>query len=121
MIDAILRLPGFDMLGRPVIETIIRRSSVRSFEPGQLVIEAGVVPEALFARIEGGLIGASGMTAPTVFDAPGLLFGLGVREDHRAGPDGYSALAIAKPHIFTIAREFPEFVISISDHLAGRR
>ena len=62
-----------------------------------------------------------GSAAPPVFDAPGLLFGLALREDHRAGRQGYAALAIAKPHIFTIAREFPEFVISIHDHLTGRR
>ena len=36
-----------------------------------------------------------------------------MREEHRAGPAGLTALVIAKPHVFTIAREFPEFIVSL--------
>jgi hypothetical protein len=53
-----------------------------------------------------------------VFDAAGLLFGLAAARDYVAGPDGLEALVIAKPHVFTIARECPEFVVGLRD-LAG--
>jgi hypothetical protein len=97
------------------------RSSVRRFAAGQLVIAAGTVADTLLARLEGELVDPRGEAAPPVFDAPGLLFGLAVREDYRAGPAGFAAVAIAKPHIFTIAREFPAFIVSLHDHLGGRR
>lgn len=113
MIDVLRRLPGFDALDAETIAIIVARSAVRRFTPGQLVLPAGEVAESLLARIEGELVDAHGRAAPPVFDAPGLLFGLAAREEHRAGPDGLTALVIAKPHVFTIAREFPEFIVSL--------
>ena len=113
MIDALRRLPGFDALDPDAIAMIVARSTVRRFAPGQIVLPRGEVAESLLARIEGNLIDASGRAAPPLFDAPGLLFGLAVREEHRAGPAGLTALVIAKPHVFTIAREFPEFIVSL--------
>lgn len=113
MIEALQRLPGFDALDRATIEMIAARSTVRRFEPGQLILAAGDVAETLLACIEGSVTGMGGSAAMPVFDAPGLLFGLPAREEYRAGPAGLSALQIAKPHAFTIAREFPEFIVSL--------
>lgn len=113
MIEALQRLPGFDALDRATIALIVARSTVRQFDPGQLVLAAGDIAETLLACVEGTVTGADGTVAPRVFDAPGLLFGLAAREEYRAGPAGLSALQIAKPHAFTIAREFPEFVVSL--------
>ena len=113
MIDVLRRLPGFDSLDADTIAMIVARSTVRQFAPDQVVLPHGEVAESLLARIEGDLVGASGRAAPPLFDAPGLLFGLAVREEHRAGPAGLTALVIAKPHVFTIAREFPEFIVSL--------
>ena len=79
-----------------------------------MVVPAGVVAEALLVVIEGGAE-VGGAPAPVVFDAPGLLFGLAAGADHLAGPDGLEALVIAKPHVFTIARECPEFVVGLRD------
>lgn len=121
MIDALRLLPGFDALDAETIATIVARSGVRQFAPGQIVLRQGEVAETLLARIEGELVGASGRAAPPLFDAPGLLFGLAVREEYRAGPAGLTALAIAKPHVFTIAREFPEFIVSLIDNGATAR
>lgn len=88
-----------------------------AFAPGKVVIPAGTVGDALFVVTAGGAETA-GKPAPLVFDAPGLLFGLAARADYSAGPGGLDALVIAKPHVFTIARECPEFVVGLRD-LAG--
>ncbi len=115
MIERLRRLPGFDRLDDAALAVILARATVRSFAPGQLVFAAGSSADILLARIGGGLVGVSGKAAPPVFDAPGLLFGLAVEEDYLAGSEGLEAIAIAKPHVFTIAREFPEFIVSLMD------
>jgi len=121
MIDALRRLPGFDMLDEQVLETIAARSPVRRYAPGQIVLAGGTVAETLLGAIEGAMIGPDGQPAPPVFDAPGLLFGLAAPGDVIAGPEGLSAIAVAKPHVFTIAREFPEFVVSLIQRNEPRR
>lgn len=100
---------------------IAQHARARSFAPGRLVQSAGVVPDALFVIVSGGAL-AGGAAAPVVFDAPGLLFGLATPDAHVAGPDGLEALVIAKPHVFTIARECPEFVVGLRNlaERAGR-
>jgi hypothetical protein len=87
---------------------------------GKVVLPGGVVPEALFVVVAGNAV-VDGASAPVVFDAPGLLFGLAARAEHAAGPDGLEALVIAKPHVFTIARECPEFVVGLRDLADGGR
>jgi len=98
---------------------IATHARMRSFPAGRLVIAAGTVAEALFVRIEGGAE-IDGAPAPAVFDAPGLLFGLAAAADYVAGPEGLEALVIAKPHVFTIARECPEFVVGLRSLAAPR-
>ena len=93
---------------------IARHARVRSVAAGKLVTPKGVAPDALFVIVAGGAV-ADGAPAPVVFDAPGLLFGLATAADHLAGPEGLEALVIAKPHVFTIARECPEFVVGLRD------
>ncbi len=116
MIDKLRNLPGFERLSDAALTLIVARSAVRRYAPGQIVLATGAVAEMLLGCIEGGIVDAGGTPTLPVFDAPGLLFGLAAREDYRAGPDGLSALVIAKPHVFTIVREFPEFVVSLLRH-----
>jgi signal-transduction protein with cAMP-binding, CBS, and nucleotidyltransferase domain len=97
---------------------IARHARARAYDPGRTVIHSGQVAEALFVTVAGGAE-AAGIAAPPVFDAPGLLFGLAAAADHLAGADGLQALVIAKPHVFTIARECPEFVVGLRE-LADR-
>lgn len=115
MIDRLRALPGFDRLDDDALGVIAARATVRSFAAGQLVFAAGQVADVLLAATAGRLVGTSGTVAPPVFDAPGMLFGLAVPEDYLAGPEGFEAIAVAKPHLFTIAREFPEFVVSLME------
>lgn len=114
----VLRAAGpFQRLEDAELLLIARHARPRAFAPGKVVIPAGTVGEALFVVAAGGAETA-GAPAPVVFDAPGLLFGLAARADYVAGPEGLEALVIAKPHVFTIARECPEFVVGLRD-LAG--
>jgi len=93
---------------------IARHARHRTFAAGKVVIPAGVVADALFVALSGAAE-VDGVAAPVVFDAPGLLFGLGARADYVAGAEGLETLVIAKPHVFTIARECPEFVVGLRD------
>lgn len=93
---------------------IARHCRPRRFEAGKVVLPAGVVAETLFVVTDGRAL-ADGRSAPVVFDAPGLLFGLAAAADYVAGPQGLDALVIAKPHVFTIARECPEFVVGLRE------
>jgi hypothetical protein len=117
MINVFRGLPGFDRLSDPALELIIARSSLRQFLPGQIILPGGFVPDRLYCCVEGAAEGIDGMT---VFDVPGLLFGLATSEDVLAGPAGLSAVVIAKPHLFTIVREFPEFIVSILHHAEAK-
>lgn len=110
-----LRAAGpFQRLDDAELLLIARHARLRAFAPGKVVLPAGILPDALFVAPQGG-VQTAGVAAPVVFDAPGLLFGLAVRSDYLAGPDGVEALVIAKPHVFTIARECPEFVVGLRD------
>jgi len=110
-----LRAVGpFQRLEDTELLLIARHARPRAFAAGKVVVPAGVVAEALFVVTQGGAE-VDGAPAPAVFDAPGLLFGLAAGADHVAGPDGLHALIIAKPHVFTIARECPEFVVGLRD------
>jgi hypothetical protein len=110
-----LRTAGpFQRLEDTELLLIARHARHRAFAPGKVVIAAGAVADALFVVLSG-TAEVAGAQAPVVFDAPGLLFGLGARADYVAGPEGLETLIIAKPHVFTIARECPEFVVGLRD------
>lgn len=113
-LSALRAVPPFDRLEPGELRLIAGHSRLRTFAAGQVLIPAGAAAETLFVRVDGGAV-TGGASAPAVFDAPGLLFGLAARADYVAGPDGLAALVIAKPHVFTIARECPEFVVGLRD------
>ena len=114
-----LRAVGpFQRLEDSELLLIAQHARPRTFPAGKVVLPFGAVADALFVPVEGAAL-IDGAAAPAVFDAPGLLFGLAARADYVAGPDGLNVLMIAKPHVFTIARECPEFVVGLRD-LADR-
>lgn len=114
-----LRAVGpFQRLEDSELLLIAQHARPRVFPAGKVVLPVGAVADALFVPVEGAAL-IDGAAAPAVFDAPGLLFGLAARADYVAGPDGLNVLMIAKPHVFTIARECPEFVVGLRD-LADR-
>lgn len=111
---ALRGVPPFPRLDDLELLLLAQHARRRAFAPGRIVLAAGSVAEHLFVAIGGGTL-VDGAPAPKVFDAPGLLFGLAAGADHVAGPDGLTALVIAKPHVFTLARECPEFVVGLRD------
>lgn len=84
-----------------------------------MLLPAGQVAEMLFVVVEGEVLTDAG-PAPAVFDAPSALFGVPARSDYRAGPAGVAALCLAKPHLFTIARECPDFVVGLATEIQER-
>lgn len=102
----------FDRLGESELLLIARHTRYRAYAPGAILIEGGSAAEKLFVTVEGHAETATG-PLPAMFDAPSILFGLAVRADHRAGPKGLGALILAKPHVFTIARECPDFIVGL--------
>lgn len=109
---ALAAVAPFDRLEPGELRLIAEHARLRAFPAGQVLIHAGATPELLFVRLEGGAV-AGDIVAPAVFDAPGLLFGLAARSDYVAAAEGLTALVIAKPHVFTIARECPELVVGL--------
>jgi CRP-like cAMP-binding protein len=115
---ALQAAPPFRALDPAELLLIASHARFREFDAGQLILKAGAVSDTLYVRAAG-VATAAGRPAPAVFDAPGLLFGLAASADHIAGPDGFRALVLAKPHVFTIARECPEFVVALRDTADG--
>jgi len=117
---ALRPIAPFDRLTEGELLLVARHARLRRFEPGSVLLPAGHVADMLFVVIEGGVSNAGG-PAPAVFDAPSALFGLPVRSDYRAGAQGANALCLAKPHLFTIARECPDFIVGLAVATAGDR
>lgn len=113
---ALARIKPFDSLTENELLLVAQHSRSKFFDAGATVIEAGTVSEMLFTRIEGGIL-ASGQRGPDIFDAPSVLFGSPTRRDYCAGPDGAQLLSLSKPHLFTIARECPDFIVGLKDAL----
>jgi hypothetical protein len=103
----------FHLLDESELLLIARHARQRRFDPGAVLLAAGSVAEFLFVGCEGDALTPLGPAVP-VFDAPSVLFGLPVRADHHAGPQGFTALCLAKPHLFTIARECPDFIVGLA-------
>ncbi|MBX3485387.1 hypothetical protein [Phenylobacterium sp.] len=111
---ALRGLEPFSRLDDAELLLIAAHARLRSYPAGRVILPAGQVAEVLVAQLSGAAR-AGEAAAPPVFDAAGLLFGLAAARDYVAGPEGLEALVIAKPHVFTIARECPEFVVGLRD------
>lgn len=104
----------FELLTERELLVVAARARMRDFGPQAVLLGEGSIAETLFVTV-GGSVEAQGRAAPRVFDAASLLFGRAVRADHVAGPEGAVALCLAKPHLFTIARECPDFVVGLTE------
>lgn len=117
---ALRKTAPFDTLAEGELVLVARQVRFRRFDPDAVLLPAGGVADMLFVVIEGEALTDSG-PAPTLFDASSALFGLPVRSDYRAGPEGVGVLCLAKPHLFTIARECPDFVVGLATVAARRQ
>lgn len=112
---ALQAIKPFDRLTASELLLVARHMRLRRFEPGTLLVAEGTPSEMLFATLAGEAL-AGGMPAGIVFDAASVLFALPAPCDYRAGPAGLEALCLAKSHLFTIARECPDFIIGLVPH-----
>lgn len=102
------RLTGRELL------LIAQQTRPRDYPPATVLIEAGEVADRLYVVAAGSAM-AGDAPAPLLFDAASLLFTLPVDRPYRAGSQGLHALCLAKPHLFTIARECPDFIAGLVD------
>ena len=115
---ALAAVAPFDRLTERELLMVAQHVRPRHFEAGAMLIEQGHVADMLYVAIGGSALagtGAGAERAPALFDAPSLLFTLPAAHDYRAGPDGFDALCLARPYIFTIARECPDFIVGLID------
>ncbi|MCJ2177486.1 Crp/Fnr family transcriptional regulator [Novosphingobium album (ex Hu et al. 2023)] len=110
---ALGRCAPFDRLTTAELLLVSRHVHPRSHLPGEVILSGGAVAERLVV-VTGGSALVAGEAAPSVFDAQSALFGLAVRSDYFAGPEGAETLCLAKPHLFTIARECPDFIVGLA-------
>ncbi|SKB46912.1 Crp/Fnr family transcriptional regulator [Sphingopyxis flava] len=110
--------PPFDRLSAAELLLVARYFRRRVHAPGEIVLPAGQVAERLMVVMDGTALVADG-PASSVFDAASTLFGLPIRADYRAGPDGAEILSLARPHLFTLARECPDFIVGFLSFEAG--
>ena len=111
---ALAAVAPFDRLTEHELLMVAQHVRPHHFEGGAMLIEQGHVADMLYVVV-GGVAMAGAKRAPALFDAPSLLFTLPVAHDYRAGPGGLDALCLAKPHLFTIARECPDFIVGLID------
>lgn len=111
---ALAAVAPFDRLTERELLMVARHVRPRHFEAGAMLIEQGHVADMLYVAVDGSAL-AGAERAPALFDAPSLLFTLPAAHDYRAGPDGFDALCLARPYIFTIARECPDFIVGLID------
>lgn len=113
---ALHQVKPFNSLTENELLLVAQHSRSKTFDTGVSIIAAGAVSEILFTQIDGYVL-AGGRRAPHIFDAPSVLFGAPARKDYSAGPDGARLLCLSKPHLFTIARECPDFIVGLKDVL----
>ncbi|MEM8988101.1 MAG: Crp/Fnr family transcriptional regulator [Pseudomonadota bacterium] len=113
---ALASITPFDSLTENELLLVAQHSSSKVFDAGVTIVEAGDISEILFTRVEGGII-TNGRHSPDIFDAPSVLFGTPTRQNYCAGPEGVRLLSLSKPHLFTIARECPDFIVGLRDVL----
>ena len=110
---ALSAVKPFDVLTESELLLIAKHAHHRHYPPGATVFAAGHVADMLVVTIAGEARVRDVRTG-AIFDASSALFGLPVSDAFLAGPDGLKALCLAKPHLFTIARECPDFVVGLA-------
>lgn len=114
---ALARHTPFDRLTATELLSVSQYVRRRDYAPGAVLLGRGSVAERLTIVVDGSVY-LDGVLAPAVFDAPSTLFGLSVRTDYRAGAMGAETLTLARAHLFTIARECPDFIVGLTPTLA---
>lgn len=110
---ALAAISPFDRLKESELLLVAQQTHSRCFAAGETIVAAGHLAEAMIVVISGQAESAGPKLAP-IIGAPSILFGLPVAHDIRAGQPGVEALCLAKPHLFTLARECPDFIVGLA-------
>ena len=121
------RIAPFDILKESELVLVAQHLHQRSFKAGEMVFAAGQIADAMIVVVSGSAHSSSpigqraqpaalgpAILGSAVLGDKSILFSDPIEEDIFAGPDGIEALCLAKPHLFTIARECPDFVVGLT-------
>ena len=111
---ALHRLAPFHVLTESELLLIAKHARRRAFRENAVIIKQGDVSDILFVGLNGAISGGERQITGA-FDAHSVFFGIPAQSDYTAGPNGAEVLCFAKSHIFTLARECPEFVLGIAE------
>jgi hypothetical protein len=110
---ALAVIAPFDLLTESELLLVAQQTRKRTFVRGETVFAAGQVADWMIVATSGRATRA-GRDLPPVIGASSILFGLPVAEDVVAGDSGLEALCLAKPQLFTLARECPDFIVGLA-------
>ena len=105
--------PPFDRVGLSELAAIAARMAERHYPAGTPLVLAGSPVDDLLVVVYGEALRADGRPAPAVLGLPGLLFGLRPDAAVLAGPEGATALALGREHLFTVIGACPELLAGV--------
>ncbi len=107
----------FDALKESELLLVAQHMQPRSYAGGEVIIAAGQVAEIMIVTLSGKAFARQNTkqsAVPTIIGAPSILFGEAIAHDIIAEAGGMDTLCLAKPHLFTLARECPDFVVGLT-------
>lgn len=119
-VDRMLRLTEvapFGVLKETELLLVAQNMQPRRYLAGQTIIAEGQIAEVMIVTLTGSAFArsdASQAPEPKIIGASSILFGVPFNREVLAGPEGMTALCLAKPHLFTLARECPDFIVGLA-------
>lgn len=110
---ALAAIAPFDHLKESELLLVAQQTQRRIFASGDTVFPAGQVPEVMIVPTSGSAL-IDGERRAAIIGASSILFGTPLGREIVAGPEGMEALCLAKPHLFTLARECPGFIVGVA-------
>lgn len=110
---ALAVIKPFGALKESELLLIAQQTIERSFAPGEVIMLEGQLAEVMVVPVAGSAVSGDEPFS-NIIGAASILFGLPMQDNVMAGPDGTKALCLAKPHLFTIARECPDFIVGLA-------
>ena len=110
---ALSAISPFGVLKESELLLVAQQAIPRRFAAGETVFPRGQVADVMVIVLSGSAHAGGQALAPAI-GAASILFGLPLEEEIVAGQDGIESVCIAKPHLFTIARECPDFIVGLA-------
>ncbi|MHA7819561.1 MAG: cyclic nucleotide-binding domain-containing protein [Erythrobacter sp.] len=110
---ALAAIAPFDLLKESELLLIARQTHRRTFSAGEMIFPSGQVPDVMIVATSGAAVLGEETLAP-ILGPSHILFGLSLEREVVAGSQGLEGLCLAKPHLFTLARECPDFIVGLA-------